>query len=72
VINVVEGKTCRPPELVKANIGQFLKWIGFTRQGAYYYALYTGMRDVYIADLNSTTGLSFPRSQAHFDIFLTG
>jgi Tol biopolymer transport system component len=56
MIDVLDGKPRGEPKLVKADVGQFGGRIGFTRQGAYYYALSTSMEDVYIAELDPETG----------------
>jgi len=43
------------PELLKKDIGRV--WpIGFTRSGSFYYALQTGMVDVYLAELDFASG----------------
>jgi len=55
-IGVADGKPQGSPELVKPDIGQ-LEWtMGFTRQGSLYYAVATGMEDVYVAELDPATG----------------
>jgi Tol biopolymer transport system component len=56
MVDVEDGKPQRDPVLAKADVGQFDRRIGFTRQGAYYYALSTTRQDVYIADLDPGTG----------------
>jgi Tol biopolymer transport system component len=56
MIDVVEGKPRGEPRLVKADIGDVDKGLGFTRQGAYYYALSVSIGDIYVADLNPATG----------------
>ena len=55
VIPVAEGRSQGPPELVKGDIGR-VSPLGFTRKGAFYYGLHTGMQDVYIATLDMATG----------------
>jgi TolB protein len=55
-IDVADGKPQGPPKLVKADIGQFDRTIGFTSNGSLYYALNTGMQDVYIAELDPAAG----------------
>ena len=43
------------PELLKKDIGRV--WpIGFTRSGSFYYAIQTGMVDVWVAELDFTSG----------------
>jgi Tol biopolymer transport system component len=56
IIDVLDGKSCGEPRLVKPDIGDIYKGLGFTRQGAYYYALSVSMGDIYVADLNPATG----------------
>jgi Tol biopolymer transport system component len=52
MIDVLDGRPRGEPRLVKAAIGQFEGRIGFTRRGAYYYALSNRIEDVYIAELD--------------------
>ena len=52
MVDVVDGKSEGAPKLVKADIGQFGKWMGFTHEGACYYAISANREDVYIADFN--------------------
>lgn len=54
-IAVADGKPQGAPELVKPDIGN-IEPMGFTRTGAFYYGLSTGMPDVYIATLDPATG----------------
>jgi Tol biopolymer transport system component len=54
-VPVSDGKAVGPPELVRKDIGLMLPW-GFTRRGSFYYALQTGIEDVYIATLDPATG----------------
>jgi Tol biopolymer transport system component len=56
MVDVVDGKSYGEPRLVKANIGDVYKGLGFTRQGAYYYSLSVSMGDIYVVDLNPATG----------------
>ena len=52
MVDVVDGKSEGTPKLVKADIGQFGKWMGFTHEGACYYAISANRVDVYTADFN--------------------
>ena len=55
IIGVADGKPQGEPQLVKRDIGNILP-MGFTRAGAFYYGLTTGMSDVYLAALDPQTG----------------
>ena len=55
IIPFSDGKTQGDPELIKRDIGGIIP-LGFTQEGSYYYALQTGMRDVYIAMLDLKQG----------------
>ncbi len=55
-IQVAGGQPNGTPELVKPDLGQDVKPMGFTRDGSYYYGVRTGMSDVYIAGLDFPTG----------------
>jgi len=55
-IGVAGGKPQGVPELVKPAIGRFARLMGFTRQGSLYYAVESGMEDVYVAELDPATG----------------
>ena len=55
-IGVTDGKPQGVPELVKPDIGQLARLMGFTRQGSLYYAVEGGMGDVYVAELDPATG----------------
>jgi Tol biopolymer transport system component len=55
-IGVADGKPQGVPELVKPAIGRFARLMGFTRQGSLYYAVESGMQDVYVAELDPATG----------------
>jgi Tol biopolymer transport system component len=61
-IPVAEGSPHGTPELLKPNIRG--RYLGFTRNGSYYYSMSTEMSDVYIAELDPTTGklISAPRA----------
>jgi Tol biopolymer transport system component len=62
-IRVAEGKPSGAPELVKADLGQDVKPMGFTQDGSYYYSVRLGMREVYVGELDLATGsrLAEPR-----------
>lgn len=55
MIRVADGRPQGSPELVKPDIGR-IQPLGFARNGSYYYGLSTGLRDLYIAELDSATG----------------
>ena len=55
-IPVAEGIPQGTPELVKPDLGEDLAPMGFTLNGSYYYGLHTDMSDVYVAELDLTTG----------------
>jgi Tol biopolymer transport system component len=55
-IRVAEGKPSGAPELVKADLGQDVKPMGFTQDGSYYYSVRLGMSEVYVAELDLATG----------------
>jgi Tol biopolymer transport system component len=55
-IDVADGEPRGLPRLVKADIGQFDRTIGLTRNGSLHYAVNAGMQDVYIADLDPDSG----------------
>jgi len=54
-VAVADGKLQGEPELVKRNIGDVVP-MGFTRAGAFYYGMWTGISDVYLAALDPQTG----------------
>jgi Tol biopolymer transport system component len=60
-IPVADGSPQGTPELLKRNVQGGM---GFTRNGSYYYSIRTEMMDVYIAELDLTTGklISAPRA----------
>jgi Tol biopolymer transport system component len=62
-IQIADGKPEGTPELVKPDLGQDVRPMGFTQDGSYYYSVRTGMSDVYIAELDLATGnlLAAPR-----------
>ncbi len=55
-LRVAEGKPSGAPELVKADLGQDVKPMGFTQDGSYYYMVRLGMSEVYFAELDLATG----------------
>jgi Tol biopolymer transport system component len=58
-IQVVEGKSRGTPELIKPDLGDNFKSMGFTRNGSYYYGTQKEMKDVYIAEVDLVTGKLF-------------
>lgn len=54
-IGVADGRPQGEPQLVKADVGP-ISPLGFTGKGAFYYALQSGLQDVYIATLDPATG----------------
>jgi Tol biopolymer transport system component len=55
-IPIVDGKPDGTPELVKPDLGQDVRPLGFTRDGSYFYNVRTGMSEVHIAELDVATG----------------
>ncbi len=55
-IQVANGKPQGAPVLVKSDLGDNFRPLGFTRNGSYYYGIRTGMTDVYIAQIDLATG----------------
>jgi len=55
-IQVADGQPVGTPELVKPDLGQDVRPLGFTRDGSYYYEVRTGMSDVYIAEVDFASG----------------
>jgi Tol biopolymer transport system component len=54
-LSVVDGNPHGVPELLRADMGK--SWsIRFTRENSYFYGLQTGMKDVYVAELDPETG----------------
>jgi Tol biopolymer transport system component len=53
---VAEGRPRGAPELLKPDMGQDTFPMGFTQDGSFYYWARTGMRDVYVAELDLATG----------------
>jgi Tol biopolymer transport system component len=56
IIRVANGKPQGAPELLKPDIGK-ISTTAFTKDGALYYGLNTGMRDVYSAKLDVEAGI---------------
>lgn len=52
---VNEGQPAGPPVLIKPDMGRAAP-AGFTRNGNFYYHLEIGMNDIYLAELDPTTG----------------
>lgn len=64
IVQVEDGKPVGEPELVKKDIGR-IDPLGFSNKGAFYYALPTGMQEVYVAAFDQATGrLSAPAAPA--------
>jgi Tol biopolymer transport system component len=63
-LSVVDGSPGGAPELLRADMGK--SWsIRFTRGNSYFYGLQTGMKDVYVAELDPETGkIAAPPAQA--------
>ncbi len=55
-VQIADGKPDGTPEVVKPDLGQDVRPMGFTRDGSYYYNVRTGMSDVYIAELDLASG----------------
>jgi len=55
-IEIADGQPRGTPELVKPDLGRDVRPLGFTHDGSYYYWVRTGMRDVYVAELDLATG----------------
>ncbi len=55
-IEIADGQPRGTPELVKPDLGQDVRPMSFTHDGSYYYWVRTGMRDVYVAELDLATG----------------
>lgn len=55
VIEVSEGKPKGQPKLLKPDLGR-ISPMGITRDGSFYYALTTGIRDIYVATVDPATG----------------
>ena len=55
LIPVAGGRAQGPPQLIKQDIGP-VEPLGITRQGAFFYGLSNRISDVYVADLDPTSG----------------
>jgi Tol biopolymer transport system component len=62
-VQIADGKPQGKPEMLKSDFGLDVRPLGFTRDGSLYYSVRTGMRDVYIAEIDLETGrlLTAPR-----------
>jgi Tol biopolymer transport system component len=56
MIEISDGKPQGSPTPAKSDIGGFERSIGFTREGAYFYASTTAKEDTCIAGMNADTG----------------
>ena len=54
-VPVENGRPQGAPQLVRQNIGR-VRGLGLTHSGAFYYAIGTGMRDVYVVALDPSNG----------------
>ncbi len=54
-VQVAEGKPQGNPQMVKKDVGRILP-LGFTQDGAFFYAQQSGMNDVYVAEVEPATG----------------
>jgi len=55
-IKVAGGEPVSAPEVLKPDIGQDVRPIGFTRDGAYYYQGRTNLSDVFLAEVDFASG----------------
>jgi Tol biopolymer transport system component len=56
-VDVIDGKAQGEPRLVKSDIGDIGRGLGFTRRGAYYYNLSVSTGgDIHVVELNPETG----------------
>jgi Tol biopolymer transport system component len=55
-VGVVDGKPQGVPKLLKADVSRWSGTVGFTRDGSLFYSVFSGMQDVYIAELDPATG----------------
>jgi Tol biopolymer transport system component len=55
-IQIADGQPMGTPDLVKPDLGQDVRPLGFTRGGSFYYEVRTGLSDVYIAEVNFASG----------------
>jgi Tol biopolymer transport system component len=56
IIQLKDRTPVGEPELINQNIG-LVEPMGFAKDGSYYYGLIQSMRDIYVAELDSETGL---------------
>jgi Tol biopolymer transport system component len=55
-IPITDGQPRGTPELVRPDLGQDVRPMGFTQDGSYYYWVRTAMSEVYIAELDLASG----------------
>jgi Tol biopolymer transport system component len=55
-IPVADGTPRGPAQLVKPDVGERLAPLGFSRDGRFYYGLFVGMTDVYVAPFDFQAG----------------
>jgi len=55
-IQLTDGQPTGTPELVKPDLGQDVRPMGFTRDGSFYYQVRTAMSDVYLAEVDVASG----------------
>jgi Tol biopolymer transport system component len=56
LIVVAAGRPDGSPEVVKPDIGQDVRPLGFTRDGAFYYRTLTNLSDVFVAEVDVASG----------------
>jgi Tol biopolymer transport system component len=59
-IPVADGTPRGPAQLVKRDVGGRICSLGFSRDGRFYYGLFVGMTDVYVAPSTSRAGSCWP------------
>ena len=64
MIDIEKEKSEGAPKLVKKDIGQFVRWMGITPEGACCYAVQTMKEDIYIADFNPFSSHILGKSEA--------
>ena len=69
LMEVAEGRPNGQPQLIKRDIGR-IQPMGFTRNGGFYYGLNAGIRDIYVATLDPTTGKAVGQSELATERFL--
>ena len=62
--DVVEGKSEGASVLIKADIGEFGKWMGITNEGECFYAIKTQREDIYIADFDPLSTAILGKAEA--------